>query len=501
MRTPIVFCATCGRYLGAAERCVFCGWERPAALRTPTAGEPLWRLHTVAAAAGHPLVLGDLVCLADRAGALAAISAADGTVHWRWAGEGPLRGALAGRGDRVYAAPREGELVSLDLSSHSALPQVDRPRVRWRFPVPSPGAPTLDDGRIYLGSGEGAVYSLADTGDRPELAWQTRVGGRVALTPVRWRHLLLVATSHAQGQLVALDAGRGTVVWAQPLGARAAILLLASPARTGSGAEALTLTDRGLARLFRLPDGEPRAWSFQVAGGAPVAAAGDDGMLYLGGAGGVVVALDPTTGATRWQANLPDAVIGLVAAEGLALAATRGGHLHVLDVVDGAAHGLCSARVPLTAGPEVLAGTILVGAEAGWSALPWHLGRWDWAAARSGRGASWMRPPPVTRWRTSWTQPSKPGLPPARRNALPGCGRPWAMTAAPPWRFGGRPMWNDLDSPPWPPLISTWPRTAWRRATRRQMPLPVAGWPATWAASRTCAWPSPTCRPGRRASQ
>ncbi len=185
----------------------------------------------------------------------------------------------------------------------------------------------------------------------------------------------------------------------------------------------------------------------------PVAAAGDDGMLYLGGGGGVVVALDPTTGATRWRANLPDALIGLAAAEGLLFAATRGGQLRVLDTVDGTAHGLWPAGGPLNAGPEVLAGTILVGGEAGWSALPWHLGRWDWAAARSGRGVTWMQPLPVTPWPTSWTQPSKPGLPPARQNALPGCGRPWATTAAPPWRFGGRPMWNEHDSPPWQPPI------------------------------------------------
>ncbi len=218
MRTPIVFCATCGRYLGAAERCVFCGWDRPAALRIPSVGEPLWRLPTVAAAAGHPLVLDDLICLADHTGRAGRGLGERRRDALAVAGRGAAaRRAGRARRSRLRGARREGDLLALDLRSCSSLSQTDRPQVRWRFPLPSPGAPALDEGRIYLGSGEGTVYALADVGDRPELAWQTRVGGRVALAPVRWRHLLLVATSHAQGQLVALDAGRGTVVWAQPL--------------------------------------------------------------------------------------------------------------------------------------------------------------------------------------------------------------------------------------------------------------------------------------------
>ena len=113
-----------------------------------------------------------------------------------------------------------------------------------------------------------------------------------------------------------------------------------------------------------------------------MAAAGDDGAVYLGGAGGEVVALNPATGATRRLANFDDAVIGLAAWEGLVFAACRGGALHVLDAVDGAEHGRWDAKGPLTAGPVVMEGTVLVGGGAGWTALPWRLGQWRWAAAR-----------------------------------------------------------------------------------------------------------------------
>lgn len=382
MHTPTVFCATCGRYLGAALSCIFCGWDRPAALRIPAAGAPLWRLPTAAPADGRPLPVGDAILLVDRTGALAAVSAADGTIRWRWPGGGPLRGVLAAQGERVYAAQREGDLVALDLRHVPGTPEVPGTYARWRLPLPAPGAPAVNEGHIYIGSGEGTVTALTDAGERPEVAWRTPVGGRVALAPVPWRRLLLVATSHAQGRLVALDASRGTVVWTQPLGARAASLLLPSPRRGGVGGGVLTLTDRGLARAFRLPDGEPLDWAYQIAGGAPVAATGDDGTIYLGGAGGEVVALDPATGATRKLADYDDPVIGLAHWEGLLYVATRGGKLHLLDAAAGAAQGNWDATEPLTAGPAVMDGIVLVGDEAGWSALPWHLGQWRWAAAR-----------------------------------------------------------------------------------------------------------------------
>jgi len=440
MHAPTIFCPTCGRYLGAADVCIFCGWTRPAGMHIPATGAALWRLPTPAPADGRPLPTGDVVVLADRTGALAGVSPADGEIRWRWPGEGPLRGVLAAPRGRLYVARREGDLLSLDLpprrESGSPLLAGEGPGVRWRFPLPSPGAPAADEQRIYLGDGEGIVHALTDAGGWAEAAWSTPVGGRVALAPVRWRHLLLVATGHAQGHLVALDAGRGTPIWSQPLGARAAALLLPSPRRrgvpnpptpfaagipnppapfppgegtpnpptpfpsreggevlpsprrggaggeVGAGGEIIVLTDRGLARGFRLPDGEPLAWTCQVAGGAPVAAAGDDGAVYLAGAGGEIVALDPSTGATRRLADLDDPVVGLAAWQGLLYVAARSGALHLFDAADGVEAGRWDAGRPLTAAPAVVEGIVLIGDEAGWAALPWHLGRWDWAAAR-----------------------------------------------------------------------------------------------------------------------
>ena len=109
-----------------------------------------------------------------------------------------------------------------------------------------------------------------------------------------------------------------------------------------------------------------------------------------------VAALQATGGEPRQLADFNDPVIGLVAWEGLVFAACRGGILHVLEAADGAHVGQWSGGHALTAGPLVVNGTVLVGGEIGWTALPWHLGQWRLAAARyhalGNREAVWARP-------------------------------------------------------------------------------------------------------------
>ena len=110
MHTPTIFCPTCGRYLGAAATCIFCGWERPAALRIPAAGAPLWRLPTAAPADGQPLRRGRLVScwptggragrgFAGRRRAPLALGRRWGrcAACWPAAGRAGLRGAAGGR--------------------------------------------------------------------------------------------------------------------------------------------------------------------------------------------------------------------------------------------------------------------------------------------------------------------------------------------------------------------------------------------------------------------
>ena len=139
MHIPTIFCTTCGRYLGAAAACIFCGWERPTALHIPTTGAPLWRLPTTAPADGQPLLVGDTLLLADRSGALTAVVAEDGTTRWHWSGDGPLRGVLAAQGERIYAARRDGDLLAFDLKDKDVgevalLPPLPRSANRRRGP-------------------------------------------------------------------------------------------------------------------------------------------------------------------------------------------------------------------------------------------------------------------------------------------------------------------------------------------------------------------------------
>jgi len=67
--------------------------------------------------------------------------------------------------------------------------------VRWRLPLASPGAPAVDEGRIYVGSGEGTVTAR----------WPTRATGPSPpgkpMSAVAWRW-----------RLAALDVSRGTSI-------------------------------------------------------------------------------------------------------------------------------------------------------------------------------------------------------------------------------------------------------------------------------------------------
>ena len=122
-------------------------------------------------------------------------------------------------------------------------------RTRWSFTTEGPVrlAPTLVDGRAYVGSDDGCVYCLDARDGR--LLWRHRVGpedrrlpgnGRmISLWPVRCGVVVDGGTVYvcaglfpSQGTyLCALDAEDGTEVWKQPVDISAQGYLVASPER------------------------------------------------------------------------------------------------------------------------------------------------------------------------------------------------------------------------------------------------------------------------------
>jgi len=342
---------------------------------------PLWRLPILASPQGEPLFAGEVIYCADLAGRLYAVKASSGEGLSQYESGGTLRSTLLARGPRVYAVARSGLLLAIDF------PHGKDPVEAWRFTFPgTSGRLAGDDHLLYFGNSEGILYALKDAGEGCEVTWQVTLDQPISAAPVPWRHLLLVATRHHQGQVIAIETRGRQEAWRRPLGGRGAYLLLA---RGGSndptGAAVITVTDQGRVSAYSLPEGDPLGWSYLVQGGLVAAPVVAGQIVYLGGGDGQVTALNVFKGETRPLGTLGGCVVGLASWRGLLFAAVQPGEVVALDAASGEqvwrwqVPGGLATRSGLTAG----GGLALVGSGTeGWLALPWHMRDFKQAAHR-----------------------------------------------------------------------------------------------------------------------
>lgn len=376
---PLLFCPKCTRYIGVEMRCKYCSYERPNSKRVPKEGQALWQVKTAHEPAGRPCLVGDLLYACDKGGALYAINVTSGEATQLFEGGGAWRSEMIVREKRAYLAARAGsEVVSLNLSLLSG---EGRGEVAWRFKTDGHASGVAaDERRVYVGDAEGKVYALNDLGARCEEAWpKTSVGQRVSTAPVRWRHLLLVATHHHQGKLIALDASRGQEVWARDLTDRCALSPLLIT--TKDKASAFVVTEQGKIFNFRLSDGE-QEWQrdLKIAINAPPVT--DGRFIYLGSNSGKVMALDAAQREPGWVTDLGMGKVGGITVwEGFLFVAGADGALCILDLKSGALLQRHQVAGGITAGPIISPdGMVFVGSGSkGWIALPWHLGGIEWA--------------------------------------------------------------------------------------------------------------------------
>jgi outer membrane protein assembly factor BamB len=262
------------------------------------------------------------------------------------AGSGGVVVFLEGNG------PDDSKVVGID--------PMERSSRLWETPLgaQSRTAPTIADGRVFVGTIEGSVVAVEiDSGDE---AWMAKVAGEVATSPaVADGRVFLVAEDQETGgsRVYALDAADGRVVWSSsPPGitlgvssptvadgtvylgfgdygagiagtvrafdAASGALRWAQPVR-GPFSELSTLAfadggvfvlDRG-GGVYRLDgdSGEP-AWDYQfpslVTWGAPLVS---DGYVYVGLDDGTIAAIDAESGHLVWQTRLRQGAIGAFA--------------------------------------------------------------------------------------------------------------------------------------------------------------------------------------------
>jgi outer membrane protein assembly factor BamB len=302
-----------------------------------------------------------------RLGAQSSLVALDLGTHqpvWRFPAQGdlsqPLRGAPAIDGGVVYAGGHDGFVYAIDLNDG---------HLRWKFRAGGEVAAAIavEGGKVFavgqdLKAGSTTLFAIdAVTGKQ---AWSTGTRGLVPVvtSPTVADGVLYVGGGNGTLRAYAADAGR--VMWSTSL--RGVFLAVPSLARTGDALYVMAATGA----VYRIdPATGDRVWDYQFRPtsirGAPVVL-GD--FIVLGLDDGTLAAIDVRTGDLAWTTNLEHRTFGPLAPAGDVLIAST-------DGIDGGSGGLVGFRHvdgPLTAveSPTKLhLGTALVNAGAGGAAV------------------------------------------------------------------------------------------------------------------------------------
>ena len=421
-----IFCPHCHTYFPTGDACPSCGWQRPR-LHTPAApGQPLWAARLPGRAAAHlllstlddlPLLLAGWGFLPRRAdtrpqdggivalrpdmdaplwsvtlgmpvqggpalagesilvgygeggvgagkGGLAALSIAHGETLWRLDARANVRGAVtvaAAEGLAFFTAD-DGQLHALQLRNHEAL---------WQQPAapkagPMPASPALVRIRGRLSSVIAASYTarfdreparITSFDLQGRVRWQRTFPASVRDQPLVDGQRLFVAgfAQHpSAGVLAAYDAHSCDSLWPQPFRVEA-------------------------------PPGSRRNQGFVA---QPLL---HKNTLYLGSLNHTLYAIDAATGKERWRWEAPHGIITRVAlVEGLLIFGDTAGCVHALDMATRKEVWAYDLGAPISAHPLVQDGVIFVAADNGQTvALPWHGGRYAWAAQRLVAAQRW----------------------------------------------------------------------------------------------------------------
>ncbi len=198
----------------------------------------------------------------------------------------PIYGTPVVNGELVYIAGFDGKIYAINTSAGAE---------RWIYPRQGNlhsfvGGLVLDQGKLYIGSVGGNIYSLdAETGD---LIWQHETGEQLWATPAVEGDTLYIGSFDKK--LYALDAATGEEKWAQPFETQGPII---STPLVDDGVVYVASFDRHIYALdavsgellWRFPEIEGNGentpkkwfWASPVLYNGTIYAANTDGNLYV----------------------------------------------------------------------------------------------------------------------------------------------------------------------------------------------------------------------------
>lgn len=245
-----------------------------------------------------PIVYGGRVYTLDAEARVTAFSTSGGSAVWRVSlrpederGEGGYGGGLAIDNGRLYAATGFGRVVALDPVSGKKL---------WEknIGVPVRASPTAVNDKVFVITIEGHVYALAGF-DGGELWTYRGVPEKTSIisSPSPAVDGGIVVVPYTSGELVALRAEDGTLVWSENL------------ARTRTVSSLASLSDAARPAI-------------------------DGGVVYAVGHAGRLIATQLKTGERLWSINVPGTQAPVIAGENLFVVDTSG-QLHAITRADG----------------------------------------------------------------------------------------------------------------------------------------------------------------------
>jgi outer membrane protein assembly factor BamB len=255
-----------------------------------------------------PVIAAGTVFTVDAWGNVSAHALADGRQRWRadTAPEDesavPLGGGAAFADGTLYVATAAAEVMALDPANGA---------IRWRERLPSAarGAPTVAGGRIFVPTIENqlAAHSVED-GKR---IWMHSAAPLITIPlglPAPAVEGDAVVAGFGSGELLALRATDGRVLWAESLGGTGRMSLADIVGVTGlpviAGGRVLAVGQANIAIAVDLRSGR-RLWERPFGGGAGPAVAGD--WVFAATDAGEALAIGREDGRISWVTQLDPA--------------------------------------------------------------------------------------------------------------------------------------------------------------------------------------------------
>jgi len=325
-----------------------------------------WRFRTGNVNRSTPAVANGTVYVGSNNGNLYAIDAKTGALNWVTLLGGEISSSPAVAEDLVFIGNDAG-ITALKSKSGDRQWTVATGELvpfarRWDY---FQSSPTYVEGVVYIGSGDGNIYSLdAKTG---AVKWTYKTEGRVRTSPAVADGVVYCGSM--DGNLYALDAKSGQLKWKFKTQGNSFFPLgeVQSTPAVADGTVYFGSRDGNLYAVD-VATGQKK-WAYSHEGSWCISGpAVWQGLVFAGSSDGQFVnAVDAKTGQEKWRFKTPARVFTSPAvADGKVYAGTWGGEVFWFDALTGKTKGGVMAEAAVQASPVVAEGVLYFGSDDGY---------------------------------------------------------------------------------------------------------------------------------------